>query len=161
MRRFLGLAARHRWAPALVWACAIVGVSSVPLPAVGPELFPGCDKIAHLIEYFILGVALCYWVPGPALGGGAEPASQARETIPESVPEAAPVPGPGSQGRAGLLKRGWVILGGLVFAGADEVHQGFVPGRELSLGDFLADAAGLSLGYALGARLISKILPRR
>jgi VanZ family protein len=60
-----------------------------------------------------------------------------------------------------LLKRGWVILGGLVFAGADEVHQGFVPGRELSLGDFLADAAGLSLGYALGARLISKILPRR
>ncbi|MBU4076921.1 MAG: VanZ family protein [Euryarchaeota archaeon] len=36
----------------------------------------------------------------------------------------------------------------LVYAASDEVHQSFVPGREMSIMDWLADAAGILIsGY--------------
>jgi VanZ family protein len=35
--------------------------SSIPKFTVRGPLFPGCDKLAHFIEYLILGVALRYW----------------------------------------------------------------------------------------------------
>lgn len=38
---------------------------------------------------------------------------------------------------------------GVIWAGLDEVHQSFVPGRDCSIGDFLADCAGLAAGFAL------------
>ena len=40
---------------------------------------------------------------------------------------------------------GWIVLSGVVWAAIDEIHQGFVEGRDCSAGDFLADCAGLLL----------------
>ena len=37
--------------------------------------------------------------------------------------------------------------GWLGFAALDEIHQRFIPGREMSFWDFAADAAGLVAGY--------------
>ena len=37
----------------------------------------------------------------------------------------------------------------LLSAGLDELHQVFIPGRSLSIYDFLANAVGLCIGYAL------------
>jgi VanZ family protein len=38
---------------------------------------------------------------------------------------------------------------GILFALSDEWHQSFVPGRDPSAGDFLADFLGVLLGYTL------------
>lgn len=34
----------------------------------------------------------------------------------------------------------------LIYGGADEIHQAFVPGRDASLGDWIADGTGAMLG---------------
>lgn len=41
------------------------------------------------------------------------------------------------------------LVAGLLFAALDELHQRWIPFREPELADWLADAAGLSLGLAL------------
>ena len=56
---------KHRWIPTLVWAVAIFIVSSIPELNIKAETFPGCDKVAHFIEYSIFGMALRYWSDGP------------------------------------------------------------------------------------------------
>ena len=105
---------RRKWLGAIVWAAAILVVSSIPSPTLGPSLFPGCDKVAHFIEYLILGLALRYWTGGGAAMGAAA----------------------------------------LGFAALDEIHQRFIPGREMSFWDFAADAAGLAVGYLAVGRKI-------
>lgn len=46
------------------------------------------------------------------------------------------------------------ILGLLVLIGGlDEFHQSFVPGREVSLGDVVADGVGAALGLVVWGRL--------
>lgn len=52
---------RRPWLPALIVGTAIMAVSSVPKLGIRGPLFPGCDKLAHFIEYLILGAALRYW----------------------------------------------------------------------------------------------------
>jgi VanZ family protein len=42
-----------------------------------------------------------------------------------------------------------LLLGGILFAASDELHQAFVPRRTPSVGDFVADALGLVVGYLL------------
>jgi len=43
-----------------------------------------------------------------------------------------------------------------VYAASDEVHQSFVPGREMSILDWLADAAGILIsGYVYYNRVFS------
>jgi VanZ family protein len=54
----------RRWLPAVVWAGAILTVSSLPRMDFAPRLFPGCDKVLHFIEYSILGMGLRYWSGG-------------------------------------------------------------------------------------------------
>jgi len=57
--------------------------------------------------------------------------------------------------RAGAGWRGWgktfpswrLLLVGVAYGALDEVHQRFVPGRDPSLGDLLADSAGVLLGF--------------
>jgi VanZ family protein len=60
----VSLLRRHRWLAAVVWAGAILVVSSLPRPTPGFVLFPGCDKILHFIEYSVLGAGLRYWAGG-------------------------------------------------------------------------------------------------
>jgi len=42
-----------------------------------------------------------------------------------------------------------LLLAGVLFAASDELHQAFVPRRTPSVGDFVADVAGLVVGYLL------------
>lgn len=55
---------------------------------------------------------------------------------------------------------GWPALGlfGIAWAVSDEWHQSFVPGRDPSVGDLAADAAGLLIGGVLAA-LAFRTLP--
>ena len=43
----------------------------------------------------------------------------------------------------------WLILSGLAYGLLDEWHQSFVPGRDPSPGDVLADGAGVILGFVI------------
>lgn len=52
--------------------------------------------------------------------------------------------------RAGLRQPVWLLAGGLlVFGVAIEVAQALTPNRQPSLGDVVADAAGIALGWWL------------
>ena len=42
-----------------------------------------------------------------------------------------------------------LITAGVLYALSDEWHQSFVPGRDPSAGDFVADVVGLGLAYGL------------
>ena len=44
------------------------------------------------------------------------------------------------------------LLGGMLYGAFDEVHQGWVPGREKDLGDFLADTTGAAAAVLLARR---------
>ena len=112
----------------MIWAVAIMAVSSVPSPTIGPPLFPGCDKIAHFIEYFVLGAALGHW---------ARAGTSAASVLPQGA----------RASRTRVSQAVWVWAGWLGFAALDEIHQRFIPGREMSFWDFAADAAGLVAGY--------------
>lgn len=41
------------------------------------------------------------------------------------------------------------LAGGIAFAAFDELHQRYVPGRVMSLWDFVADAAGITAGFLI------------
>lgn len=41
----------------------------------------------------------------------------------------------------------WALLCGAVLGGLDEIYQGFVPGREQDILDFLADVTGVAAGW--------------
>jgi VanZ family protein len=110
LKRLLLVFERRRWLPTLLWALAIFLVSSIPKLDLAVSRLQGCDKIAHFVEYFVLGWAIRYW---------------------------------SRDGRPGFL------AGGIGFAASDEIHQNFVPGRQMSLWDFVADAAGLSAGFLI------------
>ncbi len=43
-----------------------------------------------------------------------------------------------------------LMLGIAMFAAADEWHQSFIPGREPSFGDWVADVAGAAVGVTIG-----------
>lgn len=52
-------------------------------------------------------------------------------------------------GSPGFGARAAAWVGGLLFAAADEAHQALVPTRVTSLGDWMADAAGVTVGLLL------------
>ena len=60
----MDLICRRRWLPAVAWGVVILAVSSFPRMDLAPRMFPGCDKVLHFIEYFVLGVGLRYWSGG-------------------------------------------------------------------------------------------------
>jgi len=39
-----------------------------------------------------------------------------------------------------------LFVSGVIYAVSDEIHQSFIPGRDCSAGDLLADIAGLAIG---------------
>jgi VanZ family protein len=106
---------------AVVYAVAVVVISSYPdvkLPDVGEE---GVDKLLHFAQYAILGFLV-------SRGWG--PFREKRTT--------------------GLAP--WIVaVLLLLFAGADEFHQHWIPGRSPEFWDWMADALGVLTGFALGA----------
>jgi VanZ family protein len=106
---------------AVAYAIVVVAISSCPglkLPEVGSGIL---DKVAHFLQYAILGFLVARgW--GPWRTGG-------------------PI------GFAPWIPA--LIL--LAFAGADEYHQHWIPGRVPEWQDWAADIFGIAIGYALGA----------
>lgn len=108
------------WVPPLVYAALIFAVSSLSHPE---ETLPSFltalgDKSLHLAEYGVLG-GLCYRAFRYAAGVWG-----ARYSLPLS------------------------ILAAALYGVTDEVHQAFVPLREASAWDWLADTVGAMLGGA-------------
>ena len=52
-----------------------------------------------------------------------------------------------------------LILIGMGYGAVDEWHQGFVPGRDPSLGDLLADCAGVALGFFILRSILKSRAP--
>jgi VanZ family protein len=108
----------RRFLPVVLYVGLIFLVSSIPsLTAPGPRsLSP--DKIAHVVEYSILG-ALLYGFTGDRLG------------------------------RSKVMAVMFIIAVGATIGALDEAYQGYVPGRDMSIYDWIADVAGVALGAAL------------
>jgi VanZ family protein len=67
--------------------------------------------------------------------------------------------------RAARFGEGWsasktavfLILSGLLWGCSDEIHQSYTPGRDVEIGDVLADSAGVALAAAFGERTLRKV----
>lgn len=105
------------WVPVLAYAGLIFWLSDQPHPPVDLPSWSGSDKVAHAIEYSVLAVLLWRAVGGRnSAGGTGFPACASRARI--------------------------VFLATAFYAASDEWHQSFVPDRNASVGDWLADTLG-------------------
>ncbi|HJT22571.1 MAG TPA: VanZ family protein [Nitrospira sp.] len=117
------------WAPVIGYASLIFYFSSLSHPE---ERLPDflikqiSDKLLHLAEYGVLS-GLCYRAFRWAAG-------------------------PSAAGRAVLL----AILVASAYALTDEVHQWFVPLREASWMDWVADTIGAAIGAVGWSRFMNK-----
>lgn len=106
------------WAPAIVYAGMIVAMSSIPSESLPSGEVWSYDKVIHLCEYAVLAALL---VRALSLG---------------------------PPGLACGAAFGVAVAVAIAFGVSDEWHQSFTPGRDSSLGDVLADAAGSAIGAA-------------
>jgi VanZ family protein len=115
------------WAPVLFYAALIFYLSSLPHPE---EKLPDFllkkvgDKLLHILEYGVLGLC-CYRAFRWAAG-----ATAARHAV--------------------VL----AIMASSFYGMTDEIHQAFVPFRESSWLDWVADTIGAAMG-ALGSNRVS------
>ncbi len=64
--------------------------------------------------------------------------------------------------RAARFGEGWgraktgvfLLLAAILWGCSDEIHQSFVPGRSVEIGDVLADVAGVAIAVGIGERLL-------
>jgi len=101
-------------------------------PPQPPFSFPGLDKLEHALVFGLLGV-LAYLALGVRRRGGR----------PDFRPMLA------------------AVLVVALYAVFDELHQSFVPGRNPSLYDGLADLGGAALAITLVWKLFKRALRRR
>ena len=99
--------------PAIVWALFIFTLSSFPRLPTLPTGLFSADKLLHFGAYFIFGVLLAIAVM-----------KSTRRT------------------RASTLLFLAACIG-LLYGASDELHQSFVPGRDASVADWLADSFGV------------------
>jgi hypothetical protein len=86
----------------------------------------GVDKVVHFVEYGILGFLLTRLI---------------------------------ANARSGLSRKfllGLVVILATLYGISDEVHQAFVPGRNASLWDVLADGLGGMMGAVVHTKFIRK-----
>jgi len=110
------------------WAPALAWVAITFVVSHQPVVvipFGAPDYLAHAINYGVLGVLLVW-----ALAGGQWPA----------------VTGP-------LLASAVVLA--VVLGIADEFHQSFIPGREATVRDVIADAVGACAGACVAAMVVA------
>ena len=107
------------WAAAVAYAVAIFLLSSQPVPAPGEEVLAVIgDKALHAAEYVGFAVLLALAI--------------------------ATAPSPWVRSRSALI----ALAGAVAYAATDEFHQTFVAGRQGSILDFGADAAGAAIATA-------------
>jgi len=134
----------------------IFWLSSVPGDRLPLPQFPFSDKLAHLVTYGVLGALIAFRaglmatvrtiVPVPVETTPSGRPSESATGLEQSPEEGRFQPAP-------LTKGGWVAPAvGMAYAVLDELHQGFVPNRTLSFGDFTADVAGILAGFWLARR---------
>lgn len=107
------------WVPPLLYMALIFAVSSLKQPLLPMPKFEWLtiDKLYHFIEYAILGILLAWAFV---------------KAKPSVVPS----------------KLIWCFAAGLsiLYGASDEWHQTFVPGRDATLADWIADVLGSIAG---------------
>jgi len=121
---------RLRWTLVVLVMLAIFAVSAIPGSKKPKDPYPGADKPEHFIAYALLALTLY----------GA---------VSTSAPE---------RGRLFILAATIVIAA--AYGVTDELHQHFVPGREMSIRDWRADLFGAST-VAFAMHLIGMIGGRK
>lgn len=113
-----------RAAPAVIWAGMIFMLSSLP-DLGGPDsaLIVVATYVVHFFLFAVLGITLYFAFTGKLLPSKESPIDDPDVLAP------------------------WVIA--VVYAVLDEIHQGFVPGREVSIFDFVTDSAGVLFALIL------------
>lgn len=104
------------WIPVFIWVSIMLLVSSLPSKELPQAEVPYLDKIAHFMEFAVLGFL-------------------AIRAVLKTSPNI-------NLAKAIILS---IIIISL-YAAFDEWHQSFVPGRMCDILDFLADAAGSAAG---------------
>ena len=126
-RRTTGSNMLWSWAPVVGYSVLIFSVSAQQ--DLSPPKFPSSDKVAHVLEYGMLGLL---W------------ARAATRSWPHWTFR--------------LLLISTIFFTGL-YGFTDEWHQLYVPGRSSDWQDVLADACGGMIGgtgYLIGSRLLAK-----
>ena len=118
------------WAPAIAYCVAIYLLSAQPSWRLSFVPFAGADKVAHVLEYALLG-ALVLRALGPGTRWMLEPGEAVVATV----------------------------LFALCFGALDEVHQSFVPGRAMDFLDLGADVAGAAMAAAAYQALLGRPNP--
>ena len=114
------------WGPVCGYAGLIFYLSAQPHPETHlPFVIHFSDKVLHVVEYAVLG-ALCYRA---IRGSGYD--SRRVQAIPAAI-----------------------LLASL-YGVSDEVHQAFVPFRDSSWLDWLADTVGAALGATVMHRVLN------
>ena len=114
--------------PVILWAVIIFTISSMPHIVGIKPQWTKYDKIVHFIEYGVFGYFLTR-------------ALYYQNNV--------------------SIKKISIILAliiGILFAGIDEMHQKYIPGRLESFWDFIADAAGIIVAqfFFIGKSLKNK-----
>lgn len=104
------------WAPVVLWASAILLLSSIPGKDIPKISFPNIDKVVHFSSYLAFGLLMTR-----ACVGSSSNISLAKAIF-------------------------FSIIAVLLFGGFDEMHQHLIPGRTPDIFDFTADAAGAFAG---------------
>lgn len=112
---------------AFVYAVVVIAISSLPSSRLPNLGGHGIDKLLHFLQYAVLGYLVARGW-GPGRTVGNRPT--------------------GSWLPAAIL---------VLFAAVDEFHQHWIPGRSVEFWDWVADAAGVVVSYALAVRINRRI----
>ena len=110
------------WWPVIAWMAAIMTVSSIPRALLPETGIQHLDKIAHAVEYAILGILLMR--------------ALSRSNLNMSFTKISAI----------------AIISSLCYAILDEWHQQFIPGRATDILDLTADFIGVNVGVLLYKR---------
>jgi len=119
------------WGPAAGWAVVLFLLSELQGVPLRPWVALN-DKAVHLALYSVLGGLL----------GWATFASRRPRWPGNGIPPFV------------------AICVGWLYGLSDELHQAFVPGRTPSVGDWLADAVGVVVGYVVARYLLTAVADR-
>lgn len=112
--------------PSIVVGSLIFFFSSFQKPIIELNQFALEDKLAHLLVFFVFGISLLLPLSHRILQGKDE--------------------------KKAIFH---IIIIGLFYAGIDEIHQAFVPGRVCDVTDWIADALGVTLAILFRIRILN------